>query len=70
DLKLWEREKFLQGEEPLAVFSGDEVFPEYHLEGVSLGTDYVLQVRCHNEATLTQCSKSLHCWGGTLYRHG
>ncbi|CAE7249947.1 Ttn [Symbiodinium natans] len=50
DLKLWEHSQYLQGAEPLAVFSGDEVFPEYHLEGVSLGTDYVLQVRCHTEA--------------------
>ncbi|OLP20533.1 hypothetical protein AK812_SmicGene48993, partial [Symbiodinium microadriaticum] len=38
------------------VFSGDEVFPEYHLEGVSLGTDYVLQVRCHNEAGASEWS--------------
>jgi len=56
DLKLWERERYVLGEEPLAVFSGDEVFPEYHLEGVSLGTDYVLQVRCHNEAGASEWS--------------
>lgn len=55
DLRLWEQERFMRGEEPL-VFSGPDVWPEYHMEGVEPGIAYVLQVRCHNEAGTSEWS--------------
>lgn len=55
DLRLWEQERFMRGEEPL-VFSGPDVWPEYHMEGVEPGIAYVLQVRCYNEAGTSEWS--------------
>ena len=55
DLRLWEQERFMRGEEPL-VFSGPDVWPEYHMEGVEPGIAYVLQVRCQNEAGTSEWS--------------
>ena len=55
DLRLWEQERFMRGEEPL-LFSGQDVWPEYHMEGVEPGVAYVLQVRCQNEAGTSEWS--------------
>ena len=55
DLRLWQQDHFMRNEEPL-VFSGQDVWPEYHMEGVEPGMAYVLQVRCHNEAGTSEWS--------------